>query len=150
MKRTRLRRRSKTPRSKAKKAAWDQFSKFIRLRDALLTTGTKHDAECITCRRVYPIKKMQAGHFIPGRSNAVLFDEYGVFCQCIQCNVFKHGDSLRYRRRMVKKYGETRVQEMEILARVPKHIHIFEFRLIQEFYVRAYKELGGMECLNTN
>ena len=141
---TALRSQSKSPRSKAKKKAWDMFSKYIRLRDALLTTGTDYEAECVTCRRRYPINKMQAGHFIPGRSNAVLFDEYGVHSQCVQCNIFKSGDALTYRQRMVEKYGEEEVKEMEILAKVSKKIHLYEFPMIYEFYKNAYSELGGV------
>lgn len=95
-----------------KKLLWKDFSKYIRLRDAIATTGTKDQAKCVTCPRIYPIKKLQAGHFIPGRNNAVLFDEQQVHAQCYSCNMHKAGNWPNYLEYMNNKYGEERVGAM--------------------------------------
>lgn len=71
---------------KSKKKAWDAFSKYVRLRDALKTTGTHTHAKCYTCLKRYPAFGkgcLQAGHFIPGRNNSILIDEVGVNAQCL-------------------------------------------------------------------
>ncbi len=39
---------------------------------------------------------MQAGHFVPGRTNSVLFDEDIVRPQCSVCNVINGGEYGRY------------------------------------------------------
>ena|SRR3989304_5642184 len=93
--------------SSFKKEAWSLFSKIVRLRDA--TDGTNR---CVTCKQIYPIKNLQAGHFIPGRHNAVLFDLRQVWPQCYVCNFRKHGRWVEYREFMIKKYGEHEVEQI--------------------------------------
>lgn len=95
-----------------KKDCWDLFSRFIRTRDCQKTTGTFWHGTCVTCDKDYPIGKLQAGHFIQGRSNAVLFDEEHVHGQCQGCNMFKGGMPLEYMDFMVQTFGLERVQAM--------------------------------------
>ena len=69
-----------------KKRAWDAFSKYIRLRDAIETTGTKETLLCCSCGKPYPAFGKgcaQAGHFVPGRTHSLLFRENGVSGQCL-------------------------------------------------------------------
>ncbi len=102
----------------AKKKAWDAFSIYIRKRDAkrdeLTLDGDR--AYCITCTKPYPAFGkgcLQAGHFIGGRNNQVLFDERQVFAQCYNCNINLKGNWVPYRKKMVELYGEAVVSEME-------------------------------------
>lgn len=76
---------------KMKDKAWSQFSRYIRLRDCINTTGTNTEGICYTCGKRLPINKLQAGHMISGRTNSVLFDEQSVQIQCYSCNVMKSG-----------------------------------------------------------
>jgi hypothetical protein len=92
--------------STIKKRAWEAFSRFIRTRDCLRTTGCADWGLCITCGKRYHIKLLQAGHFIPGRHNANLFSEKGCHAQCYNCNINLRGNSLEYRRQIIKLYGE--------------------------------------------
>lgn len=89
-----------------KKDAWDAFSKFIRTRDCLKTTGCSSWGLCYTCGKRYHFKLLQAGHFIPGRHNGNLFSETGVHAQCYNCNVNLKSNPFEYRRRIIKEYGE--------------------------------------------
>lgn len=82
--------------STLKKQSWQEFSKWIRLRDCVKTTGDTESGVCITCGKLIPFKQSQAGHFIAGRTNAVLFDEDIVHLQCYSCNVCNHGEQLEY------------------------------------------------------
>lgn len=79
-----------------RKEAWSSFSAYIRTRDCLRFTNTPDNGKCVTCNREYPYKKLQAGHFIGGRTNAVLFDERIVYSQCYGCNIGKSGNYLEY------------------------------------------------------
>jgi len=91
-----------------KKKAWVEFSKYIRLRDAIRTTGTKEKLICCSCNKLYPAFGQgcaQAGHFVPGRSHALLFRERGVHGQCYNCNHTLKGNWVNYERFMLFKYG---------------------------------------------
>ena len=45
----------------------------------------------MTCGKLYPFSKLQAGHFIPGRTDAILFDVRQVHAQCYRCNTKLQG-----------------------------------------------------------
>ncbi len=79
--------RIKSDNKKWKEKAWSIFSKYIRLRDCLLTTGTPFRGKCYTCGKEFDYKKLQAGHGISGRGNNLLLDEEIVKAQCIRCNI---------------------------------------------------------------
>jgi len=127
--------------SKAKKDAWTVFALFIRTRDALATTGTLTEALCITCERRYPIKQLQAGHFIPGRHNGILFDKRNCFAQCYGCNVMKSGNSIRYFRKMQKIHGEDVIKELEELDEIPVQFKVNEMLETKEYFKQQLKEL---------
>lgn len=130
--------------SKARKKAWKAFSRFVRLRDALRTTGTKTHANCVTCGRRYKITgrgNIQAGHFQGGRSNAILIDEKGVHAQCYGCNVGKKGNPIPYYKYMLERYGQEVINDIEKRSREVKQIKKYEWKEIEEKYKRKYEEL---------
>jgi len=103
--------------SSVKKKTWNKFSTYIRTRDCVEyikkhpeTNGLM--APCITCNRLYDFKKLQAGHFVSGRTNAVLFDERGVHAQCYGCNVGRSGEAIKYYPVMLERYGQEVVDEL--------------------------------------
>lgn len=104
--------------SKSKKKAWTEFSRFIRTRDCLKTTGSTESGRCCTCGKLYPFSRLQAGHFVPGRRNAGLFDERGVHAQCYACNVGLHGNWPKYLRFMEAEYGQDVIDELIDLRHV--------------------------------
>ena len=92
--------------SAAHNTCWRNFSRYIRLRDAVATTGTLTHARCITCGVILPIEEMDAGHMIPGRTNGILFDESIVFAQCKDCNVTGGGERQMFKKIMVDRHGQ--------------------------------------------
>lgn len=92
--------------SSAHNTLWRNFSTYIRLRDALATTGGMEYAKCITCGRILPVGDLQAGHMIPGRTNGICFDESMVYAQCYSCNVTNKGEKQAYKAIMIAKHGE--------------------------------------------
>jgi hypothetical protein len=105
--------------TKAKKKAWTEFSRFIRIRDSLKTVGNTKQCACITCGKICPTlgrSSIHAGHFIPGRKNGVLFHEDLVHGQCGVCNMWKKGDWVTYEQKMVEMYGRDKVEEYKLLA----------------------------------
>ena len=112
--------------SSMKRKVWKLFSEYIRLRDCLQTTRLPDYGKCITCGKTVPRTLLQAGHFISGRHNAGLFSERGVNAQCYNCNINLRGNTLEYRRQIVKLYGEGADLELEQEARQIKKFTVQE------------------------
>jgi len=115
-----------------KKRTWRYFSKYIRLRDALKTTGDINFCKCFTCGRIESVKNMDAGHFVSRRFNSTLFDERNVHAQCTHCNTFLGGNQLEYRRQLIKLYGEGIDIEIEDKASELKKYTIPELKELME------------------
>lgn len=92
-----------------KNKLWELLSEFVR-RSAADWRGY---VTCVTCPTVLPWQRMHAGHFIPGRHNAILFELCGVHPQCKECNVGLRGNTKKYREFMIKTYGAGVVEELE-------------------------------------
>ena len=126
-----------TPKTKA----WDAFSLYIRTRDCLLTTGCPDWGLCITCGKRYHIKLLQAGHFIPGRHLSNLFSEKGTHAQCYNCNINLKGNTLEYRRKIVKLYGVGADEELEAIDKVSRQIKKYEYEEMTKRFKEQTKEL---------
>jgi len=139
---TRTLRKVKQPSKKTvKDKAWRAFSKFIRLRDALKTTGTLTHVKCITCGKLLSVSFCDAGHFVSRRYNATLFDERNVNTQCRYCNRFLDGNLLEYRRQLIKIYREGIDTELEDKATEIYKLGINDLTNIAECYRMKVREL---------
>ena len=127
--------------SKIKKKLWVVFSEYIRKKDGLLTTGSTEWGLCVTCQKRYHYKMLQAGHFIAGRHNAGLFSERGVHAQCYNCNINLKGNTLEYRRQIIKLYGEGADIELENEEKQHKDFIIPELEEMIISYKQKIKEL---------
>jgi hypothetical protein len=130
--------KKKTKKRKIKKpTVWSNFSKYIRLRDCLATTGTTDYGTCVTCGRRFHYKKLQAGHAIGGRSNSILFDEELVNAQCYMCNMYGNGRGAEYSVWFIKKYG---IEKWEEKIRIARQVGV---KLDLEEINRKYKRKIG-------
>jgi hypothetical protein len=127
---------------KLKKEVREVFSQYIRLRDCLRTTGTLEYCNCITCSRLISFKEAQAGHFVDCRHNATLFDETNVHAQCARCNVYLDGEILKYRREIIRLYGEGYDVKLEEKAMGIKHFTRDELIGLEEEFTRKIRELN--------
>ena len=126
-----------------KAEVWLLFSRYIRLRDCLKTTNTLKSGKCISCGEEHDIKDCDAGHFIQGRGNSILFDETCVHLQCKRCNLFLNGNQLPYRRAIVQMYGEGYDEYLENKAKEVRQFERWELEEMKEMYKRKIKELEG-------
>lgn len=142
----------KSDRIKAKDRAWNACSYFVRLRDAYETCGGKKiivdekdgyqkellACKCCTCDAILPAfgtrKCIQAGHFIPGRKGAVLFDERGIHGQCYNCNKNLKGNPRKYNAFMLEKYGQELIDELDALSEVEVHYKEHDFIRIEKYF----------------
>jgi len=128
-----------------KVTAWKWFSLYIRLRDALATTGSPNHCRCITCGEIFPIEQIDAGHMIPGRSGGILFDESIVFGQCRRDNREGNGEREAFKRVMVERNGIEWYEMKEQARRTPTKLGDFECKLIADKYRKKYNALKGKE-----
>ncbi len=131
--------------TQAKDKLWKVFSQYIRLRDALRTTGTETHGLCISCEKHYPcfgVGCMQAGHFLPGRHASVIYDERGCQAQCYNCNVNLKGNWNKYYAGMEKLYGEKIIKELQSLDRETKQWKVFEIEELTISYKEKLKKLS--------
>ena len=115
---------------KAKAKAWTEFSLWVRLSAA----NSRGYAACVTCGAIKHYKRLQAGHFVPGRGNAILFDERGVHPQCFGCNIFKHGNPRMYNRWMKKHYGQAVIDELDDLSLTSRKYTIPDLVKLSTYY----------------
>lgn len=94
--------------STLKRKAWVQFSIFIRARGA----DSQGMQTCFTCDVVKFWREFEAGHLVPGRTNAVLFDERSVRPQCRRCNGHFRGNVIVFYPKMVRLLGQDIVDEI--------------------------------------
>ncbi len=128
--------------SSLKKKAWEVFSKYIRLRDCLEYDSAGECGRCVTCKRIYPLKQLQAGHFVDSRTKPVLFNEDIVYAQCAGCNVFKKGNKDEYTPFMIEKFGPEKVLEfLELRHSKDKTWSKHELEVILEKYKLSLEEL---------
>ncbi len=134
---------------KAKERAWKAFSTYIKLRDALKTTGTLTHCKCITCGKVFPIEYqadgayIQSGHAIDGRGKNILFDEDLTNGQSSTCNCVHNGRLPEYAAIMIRKFGQDWWDEKVRIARLPaeKPWKVCDLLEIEEKYKAKVKEL---------
>lgn len=120
----------RTDRAKAKEAAWKAFSLYVRTRDK----------RCVTCLTG---KADQAGHFIDGRHNSVLFSEKGVHGQCYHCNVGLKGNKLEYFLFMERTYGRGVIDQLMQESKQTVQYKDFHFVEIAEKYAKMTEELNA-------
>lgn len=121
------------------KTAWRHFSKYIRTRDCLETTGNLDVGRCFTCGAYKPIQELDAGHFIKSTHKMIKFDPRNVHSQCTKCNHFMGGNEGEYYPRMVKRYGQKVVDELMSKKGIP-NLNM-DFDEIGKLYREKYKEL---------
>lgn len=97
-----------TPLPKLLQKAQILFNAHVRERDG--------DDGCISCNG----QVQQAGHYLSqGHHSALRFGlpgslaYYNTNGQCVACNMFKHGNLVRYRQGLIVKYGPEIVEQIE-------------------------------------
>lgn len=72
---------------------------------------------CITCGKIAHWKELQCGHYFPRNRLGTRFNDDNANLQCPVCNIFKRGNYTAYAAYMYKKFGQQKMEQMEILSR---------------------------------
>ncbi len=111
--------------SRLKKDLDAVFSIWIRHRD---------QGQCFTCSTKKEPKEMQNGHYVSRSASNLRFDEINCHCQCMPCNVWKHGNMVMYSLRMMEKYGPDIIEKLEREGRRERRFTIPELLSLIEKY----------------
>jgi hypothetical protein len=88
---------------------------------------------------------IQAGHFLPGRLNAVLFSEEGVHGQCLGCNgnppMGKGGNRIEYWLYMEKTYGRKLIDRLIAESKQTVIYKVQDYQKIAEEYKEKCAQL---------
>ncbi len=137
------RKTKKTEYQKAKDRTWKACSAYIRHKGCLETTGTFDYGHCCTCGSLKPYKDLDAGHYISGRSNSILFVDEGINIQCISCNRFNEGRKDEYERYMQNKYGSEVCEKLKNMKWIKKSLSLLELLALEQDYKEKLKILIG-------
>lgn len=119
-----------TPKTKA----WAAFSRYIRLRDSVITTGSTEYTKCFTCGAVHPIKEMDAGHWIPRNRLGTFMDERNVHAQCRGCNRLGGGRTVEYQLALIALYGSDILECLTRQAQTSVKIRSYEWEAMEQKY----------------
>lgn len=120
-----------------KERAWSAFSKYVRMRDAVMSLRG-----CVTCGTYRDWQEMHAGHFVhAGRANPVTYDERNVNAQCPACNTFLHGKLDVYATRLIERYGMGVTDELRAMKAQSKPLNRTQLREIALKYEAKVEEM---------
>ena len=117
LKRSPLRRKSRSVKAIMKDKAWSEQSKFVRARDK----------KCVTCGSR---DDLQAGHFKHG--DRMDFVVENINTQCSGCNKYRHGNPIPYAIYLEKKFGHGIIQKLEKQAKISKQFTLAEYTELYE------------------
>jgi len=128
----------KTSRPTLMRKADDAFSLFIRTRDSQAYEGKAF--KCISCDRVLPIEQADAGHYINRSHMSLRFSEDNVHAQCRYDNRFKEGEITSYRKGLIQKIGEQKVELLEAMKNTTNKLSNFELEILAKHYKAETKK----------
>lgn len=140
----------KSDRKRIKATAWKYFSKYIRIKECIETTGSREYGKCCDCGLIKSFSNLDAGHCVPGRGDSILFIEDNVHIQCHSCNRSSKtktrphdGISPGYYLYMVERYGEKKVTELVQMKFMIGKLSTQDLVDIKNKYKDKVKELEG-------
>ena len=108
------------------------FSHFIRERDSNI---------CFTCKKQLDPKESQCGHFMSRSHLNTRFSEENCHCQCVACNVFKHGNYPVYALELMKKFnGGWIIEKLNFESQIIKKMYASDYQAIIDKYSKLLKE----------
>jgi 5-methylcytosine-specific restriction endonuclease McrA len=121
--------------------SWKAFARYIKMRDAIRTTGTLRDVVCHFCGRRLLRAESQAGHMIPRAYGNALFNPEVVFASCIYCNHTLEGNHVMGFMNLERMVGWKRAHEIALNAATNHGYTMAELEDIEADYTYAAEEL---------
>lgn len=106
---------------------------YVRKRDQVNDRG---DFVCISCQTLKSKEQCNAGHYFSrGNYGSVRFDLDNIHSQCIKCNMHLSGNLIPYRENLIKKIGQERFDQLEMMSKLKnfKHDRFVLIDIIERF-----------------
>lgn len=107
-----------------------QFSRFIRLRDAIPGGAFK----CISCGQYKRIEQADCGHFHSRKHMATRFDERNAHAECRACNRFSADHLIKYQENLIRLIGEEEFDRLNIRAKSVKQWSETDLKELAKYY----------------
>ncbi|MCL2806662.1 MAG: recombination protein NinG [Coriobacteriia bacterium] len=124
------------PRTRSRKwqesVTWKAFADYIKMRDAIRTTGTLAEVHCMYCGRRHYRAESQAGHMISRTYGNALYNPKVVFASCSNCNLYREGNHVSGYLNLVEMVGPKQASSIVIDAMKPKPYTMEELEDIEE------------------
>lgn len=119
------------------------FSFYIRLRDSMPGGMCK----CISCGKIVPFSKIQAGHYRSRGNMSTRWNPDNVNGECVECNLqLRNGDHLLdYRANLIRKIGENKVTWIDAYSREPYKYTDFELTILIKDYTKKCLTLSNQK-----
>ena len=130
-----------------KQTADKWFSKYIRLRDCLRTTGTRTHGVCCTCGKIVPFAGGDCGHFISRDRLSLRYCEENAHFQCRECNRFRSGNQAVHMLHVNELHGAGTAENLlaqEILEKSNPYKYKktkADYKAIADYYRKKFREL---------
>lgn len=121
-----------------KRKADEAFSLFIRTRDAQAYKGRWF--KCISCGKIKPIEQADCGHYVNRQHMSLRYSELNCSAQCRSCNRFDEGNLQGYRKGLIEKIGEDKVELLEAMKHQTNKVSAFELGELAKYYKKKTKE----------
>lgn len=128
MRKTGIKKKSKTPLAKAKTKLWKVLKQVIDIRDGEV---------CISCgAEGLKGHNKHGGHFIPSSScgGFLRYDLRNVWVQCATCNLFRNGAGAEYTIALQKKFGNEFVEQILADKQVSIKLDVEYIEKLTEYY----------------
>ena len=121
-----------------------QFSRFIRLRDAIPGGAFK----CISCGQYKRIEQADCGHFHSRKHMATRFDERNAHAECRACNRFSADHLIKYQENLIRLIGEEEFDRLNIRAKSVKQWSETDLKELAKYYKALADKLSKEKGIN--
>lgn len=121
-----------------------QFSRFIRLRDAIPGGAFK----CISCGQFKRIEQADCGHFHSRKHMATRFDELNAHAECRACNRFSADHLIKYQENLIRLIGQEEFDKLNIRAKGIKQWSETDLKELSKHYKALADKLSKEKGIN--
>lgn len=116
------------------------FQYWVRLRDSMPGGFCK----CISCSKIVPFDKIQAGHFMSRKHMSVRWSPMNCNGECSGCNMDTSGNHLfGYEENLIKKIGANNVKWLKAESKQSRKWSDFEIKMLIKHYSQDILQLSS-------
>ena len=115
------------------------FQYWVRLRDAMPGGYTR----CISCGQIKPFDQIQAGHYMSRKHMSIRWNPMNCNGECTFDNGYNGDHLIGYRKNLIKKIGEAKVEWLEASSKQAKKWSSFEIMLLIKHYSKEILQLSA-------